>query len=123
MGLDLSAVATALLTNLASDTNVKIKRTTGAVFDPVAGTQTGGVTTVTNLVAAVTKVDKNLIDGERIQYGDKEVLMDNQFEPLMSDTVIIPDDQGNELEYKIVSPIGGVNHAGIRQIYKVICRG
>jgi hypothetical protein len=123
MSLDLSDVATELLTELASDTNVKIKRTTGAVFDPVAGTQTGGVTTITDLVAAVTKVDSALIDGERIQYGDKEVLMDNQFQPLMSDTIIIPDDQNNDIEYKIVSPIGGVNHAGIRQTYKVICRG
>ena len=123
MSLDLSEMATELLTELASDTHVKIKRTTGAVFDPVEGTETGGTTTITNLVASVTKVDSALIDGERIQYGDKEVLMDNQFEPLMSDTIIIPNDQGVEIEYKIVSPIGGVNHAGIRQFYKVICRG
>ena len=123
MGLDLSQVATDLLTSLASDTHVKIKRTTGAVFDPVAGTQTGGTETVTNLVAAVTNVDKKLFDGERIKYGDKMVILDNQFEPLMSDLIVIPDDQGVELDYVIVSPIGGVNHAGIRQFYKVICRG
>lgn len=122
MGLDLSATATKLLTKLASTTHVKIKRTTGAVFDPVAGTQTGGTTTVTNLVAAVTKVDKVLIDGERIKYGDKMVILDNQFEPLMSDLIVIPDDQGVDLDCVVID-IGGVNHAGIRQIYKVICRG
>jgi hypothetical protein len=122
MSLDLSDVATELLTELASATNVKIKRTTGATFDPVAGTQTGGATTETNLVAAVTNVDKKLFDGERIKYGDKMVILDNQFEPLMSDKIVIPDDQGVDLDYVIID-IGGVNHAGIRQIYKVICRG
>ena len=122
MGLDLSATATRLLTTLASDTNVKLKRTTGAVFDPVAGTQTGGTTTTSNLVAAVINPASKLFDSERIQYGDKMVIMDNQIEPIMSDLIVIPDDQGNAIDFVIVD-IGGVNHAGIRQIYKVVCRG
>ena len=122
MGLDLSATATRLLTKLASNSNVKLKRTTGATFDPVAGTQTGGTTTTTNLVAAVVKPGSPLFQDERIRYGDKMVVMDNQLEPLYSDLIVIPDDQGNAIDYVIVD-IGGVNHAGIRQIYKVVCRG
>lgn len=122
MSLDLSGTATRLLNRLASNTHVKIRRVTGAVFDPVLGTRTGGTETVTNLVAAVTSIPENLLDDTRIQVGDKLVIADNAFTPIMSDLVLIPDVDGNDIEYRIIT-IDGFNHAGVQQFWRLVCRG
>lgn len=115
MALDLSALATEILTDLASTDYVKLIRKT-RTFDPVAGDFTNEASDEIGLVAAVLKIPENLIDGTRVQTGDRMVLMDNQTEPLMSDEIKI----GSEL-YKITM-IDGFNHAGTQQFWKVVCR-
>jgi len=117
MPLDLSATATALLTKLASNTHVKIKRVTGASTDNVSGIDTGGVETITAVPAAVTGLNAALIADTRIQANDTRVVCDNSYPPLMSDTIII-----GTSNYKIVA-INEKNHAGIIQAIEVICRG
>lgn len=117
MSLDLSAVATSLLTSLGSTTYVKLVRVTGATTDPVLGTDTGGTTTTTDLIGVVLKVPEKLIDGERIFVSDKLVLIDNSVTPLMEDEIQI--DSAN---YRIVQ-IDGFNHAGTQQFWKLVVRG
>ena len=114
MGLDLSAVATELLSTLGSTTNVKITRITGQVVDPVLGTKTGGTPTTTFVNSAVTKVDKDLFEGSRISANDLMIVIDNKYKPLMSDQIEI----GN-IPFKIVE-IREKNHAGIPQVYFVV---
>ena len=117
MSLDLSAVATDLLTSLGSTTYIKLVRITGATSDPVAGNDAGGTTTTTDMIGAVIKTPRDLIDGERILLTDKTVLIDNSVTPLISDEVQI-----DSVNYRIVM-IGGFNHAGTQQFWKLVIRG
>jgi len=117
MSLDLSELATELLTELASKDYVKITRTTGGVFDPVAGETTGATTDILDVVGAVVKIDNSLIDDERIKATDKMILLDNGITPLMTDLITF-----SGIDH-IVVQIFEVNHAGIIQLFKVVCRG
>ena len=116
MPLDLSKTATKLLAKLGSSTYVSLIRTTGDTFDPVTGSFSGGTTTETSLVGIVSRISSGLIDGERIQAGDKQVIFDSAIEPLMTDII-----KFDGIEYKITF-IDGFNHAGVQQFWKVVCR-
>jgi len=118
--------STKLLKKLASDKYVQIKKVTGAVLDPVAGVFSLGTTTISDLVAAVTVVGEstnlnNTSEENLVRTGDRIVVCDKAIEPKMEDIIIIPDDDGTKVEYRIIL-IGGINFAGIRQVYRVICR-
>ena len=126
MSLDLSATATRLLSTLGSPDYVSIKKVTGRTFDPVTGLFSGGTTTETDLIAAVTTVTELTLSNQnsadnRVQVGDKVVMADKTIEPFLEDIIIIPDDSGIPIEYRIIQ-IGGSNHAGIRQVYRIVCR-
>ena len=117
MALDLSATATSLINSLGDKTYVTITRKTGGMFDPVAGTITGEITTQLTASGVVTKVDNRLIDGSRIEATDKMIILDNGITPLMTDLITF-----DSISHTIVQ-INEVNHAGITQIWKVVCRG
>lgn len=117
MSLDLSATATELLKSLGDETHVKITRTTGGVFDPVAGETTGATTDILDAIGAVVKIDNSLVDDERIKSTDKMILLDNQLTPLMTDLITF-----SGIDHTVVQ-IFEVNHAGIIQLFKVVCRG
>lgn len=117
MSLDLSNTATQLMKSLGDETYVKITRTTGSVFDPVAGTETGGTTSVIDAVGVVVRIDNSLIDGERIKATDKMILLGKGVTPLMTDLITF-----GGIDNKVIR-IEEVNHAGITQLWKVITRG
>ena len=117
MALDLSATATSLINSLGDKTYVTITRKTGGMFDPVAGTITGEITTQLTASGVVTKLDNRLIDGSRIEATDKMIILDNGITPLMTDLITF-----DSISHTIVQ-INEVNHAGITQIWKVVCRG
>ncbi len=117
MALDLSATATSLMNSLGDKTYVTITRKTGGMFDPVAGTITGEITTQLTASGVVTKLDNRLIDGSRIEATDKMIILDNGITPLMTDLITF-----DSISHTIVQ-INEVNHAGVTQIWKVICRG
>jgi hypothetical protein len=117
MSLDLSGLATNLLTDLGSSDYVKIVRETGATFDPVEGQITGGTTTDIDCVGIVVKITDSLQNDSRVQAGDKMVLIDKAQTPKMTDRI-----KFNGKAYQIVL-IDGFNHAGIQQFWKVVCRG
>ena len=117
MALDLSATATSLINSLGDKTYVTITRKTGGMFDPVAGTITGEITTQLTAYGVVTKLDNRLIDGSRIEATDKMIILDNGITPLMTDLITF-----DSISHTIVQ-INEVNHAGITQIWKVVCRG
>ena len=122
MSLDLSNTATKLLSKLASTNYAKIRKTTGAVLDPIEGVFTLGTTTTSDLIAAVTVVTELNASDSRLEVGDRIVVCDKSIEPKMEDIIVIPDDDGAPIDYRIIS-IGGSNFAGIRQSYRVVCRG
>ena len=117
MSLDLSDVATDLMKSLGDETHVKITRKSGGTFDPVAGTNTGEVTTVLPSVGVVVKLDSTLIDGTRIKATDKMILLDKGLTPLYTDLITF-----DAIDHTVVQ-INEVNPSGITQMFKVVCRG
>lgn len=117
MSLDLSVTATALMKSLGDETYVTITRATGGTFDPVGGTSTGGTTGVLPAVGVVTRLDSQLIDGTRIKATDKMILLDKELTPLYTDLISF-----GGINHTVVN-IGEINHAGITQLWKVVCRG
>lgn len=117
MALDLSAVASRLFANLGNAEYVKIRRTTGATFDPVEGTTTGGTVSVIPVKGIVTRIDSDLLSDTRVKSTDKMILLDNGVEPLYTDLI----DFGGVLNTVVI--IEEVNHAGTTQLWKVVVRG
>ena len=117
MSLDLSKTATALLSGLGDASYVKITRTTGGTFDPVAGETTDAITSVLDAIGAVIRLNSNLIDGERIVATDKMVMLDKGVTPTMTDLITF-----DGISHTIVQ-ILETNHAGTTQLWKVVCRG
>jgi hypothetical protein len=117
MSLDLSATATALMKSLGDETYVTITRKSGGTFDPVEGTTTGAVTNILPAVGVVVKLDSRLVDGTRIKATDKMILLDKEVTPLYTDLITF-----GGIDHTVVD-IGEINHAGITQLWKVICRG
>lgn len=109
--------ATNLLLKFGSLGRVSISRNSGGTFDPVEGETTGASPTVTTLTSVTVPIKKNLIDGERILATDIMFICNSDFEPLMTDTVVI-----DSLEYKIID-IKPLTPNGVDVIYTVICRG
>lgn len=117
MALDLSATATSLINSLGDKTYVTITRKTGGMFDPVAGTITGEITTQLTASGVVTKLDNRLIDGSRIEATDKMIILDNGITPLMTDLITF-----GGVNHTVIE-IEEVNHGGITQMWSVIVRG
>ena len=117
MSLDLSTAATDLMKSLGDETYVTITRKSGGTFDPVAGETTGATTNVLTATGVVTRLDSRLIDGTRIKATDKMILLDKELTPIYTDLITFAG-----LDHTIVD-IGEINHAGITQLWKLICRG
>lgn len=64
---------------------IPLKRTTGASNNPVEGTNTPGTTQNFEPKGFALNYKNSLIDGTRIQSGDKLLLLDNSVEPKMAD--------------------------------------
>jgi len=97
---------------------VTVKRTTGESVDPVTGDITAGVDSL-NIVNGIFKEYSNsLIDGTRILAGDRMLVLDNSFEPLPTDKVLV----GNEY-WDIIPPILSKSPSGLPLIYFVQVRG
>lgn len=117
MSLDLSLTATDLMKSLGDETYITITRKSDGVYDPVAGTTTGETTSVLSAVGVVTRVDSRLVDGTRIKATDKMILLDNAVEPLYTDLITF-----GGFNHTVVQ-INELNHAGITQLWKIVCRG
>jgi hypothetical protein len=95
---------------------ITISRTSGATSDPVTGATTSG--TVTNYYpkGILKKYKSNLIDGTRILATDRNLVLDDTVEPLMTDTIII----GGE-SWTPIMP-GATNPAGTPLVYRIQVR-
>ena len=117
MPLDLSATASSLIKSLGDPSYVIVTRKTGGTFDPILGKITGETITQLSASGVVTKVDTKLIDGTRIKATDKMIILDNAVVPGYADLITF-----SGVSHVIVD-IDEVNHAGVVQVYKVVCRG
>lgn len=117
MPRDKSKMVTRLLKKLGSESNVKLVDTIGGTLNQLTGKIEGGTEQITDTTSFVTDVPDSLTDGKVILMGDKQVLIDNSVTISNSTVVNIGADS-----FRIVF-IGGYNHAGVRQFWRIICRG
>jgi len=78
--------ATRLLTKFGRP--VTFERVT-SVFNPITGMDTSRTTATTDTVGVEIPINKALIDGTRVQVGDKFIVIDASFEPMMSDRLMV----------------------------------
>jgi hypothetical protein len=74
---------------------VSVSRTTGSAVNPITGAVTPGSTTTLTAKGLITDFDTRLIDGTTIQNGDRLLVIDNTFEPSMTDRPVIGSQQWN----------------------------
>jgi len=78
--------ATRLLTKFGRP--VTFERVT-SVFNPITGMDTSRTTETTDTVGVEIPINKALIDGTRVQVGDRFLVVDASFEPMMSDRLMV----------------------------------
>jgi hypothetical protein len=110
----LAKVAKDLLTKRGQ--TITISRTSGSTYDPVTGVTSAG--TVTNYLpkGILKQYKSHLIDGTRILATDRELVIDDTVEPLMTDTITIAGESWTPIM------LGETNPAGTPLVYKVQVR-
>lgn len=111
---EMADVATELLTEFGQ--TVTITRTTGGSIDPVTGVETPGTTAVYSPVGVLKPYPNRLIDGTRIKAGDRELIVDDTVEPLLTDAITVNGEALVAQEIEVVSP------AGTPIVYKIRVR-
>ena len=107
---DLANVAVELLTEFGQ--SITLTRTTGETTDPVSGAVFQGASADQLTTGVMKPYAKNLIDGNLIQVGDKEVVLSPTVAPLTTDRI-------NDMQ---IVNITEINPAGTVLIYKVQVR-
>jgi hypothetical protein len=110
----LAATASKLLTKFGGV--VSVSRTTGGSVDPITGAVTPGSTTTLTAKGLITDFDTKLMDGTAIQHGDRLLVIDNTFEPLMTDRPVIGSQQWNIVSIMAKQP------ANVAVVYMVQVR-
>jgi hypothetical protein len=64
---------------------VSVVRNTGGSINPVTGTIVAGTNTTLSAKGLINNFADNLIDGTRILSSDRLLIIDNSFEPLITD--------------------------------------
>ena len=84
-------------------------RVTGASIDPVTGVKTPGISVEFKPRGIYKRISKDdLIGSTLIQQGDKLLIIDDTFRPMLSDTVLIEGASWNIIDVTPVNP-GGID--------------
>jgi hypothetical protein len=111
---DLATTAKELLAEFGQV--ITISRKTGASQNPVTGITTAGTATDYLPKGILKQYKSHLIDGTRILATDRELVIDDTVEPLMTDTITI----GGESWTPVM--LGESNPAGTPLVYKIQVR-
>lgn len=112
---ELAVVAAQLLAEFGQ--TVTIRRTTGKVASPVTGAvTTAGTVQDLTTKGVLRKYPDAVIDGTRMTTSDRELVLADTVQPLLTDKILI---QG---EYWTVQRVETVNPAGTAMVYKVQVR-
>lgn len=95
---------------------VQVVRVTGASTDPVTGMTTPGTTETFEPKGVLLKFPDRLIDGTRIKQSDRRLILDDTFEPTLSDKPVIEGQEWSLIEDMTVSP------AGVPIVYEFLAR-
>jgi hypothetical protein len=111
---DLATTAKELFTEFGQ--TITITRTTGDTYNPVTGDTTYGSSSTFLSKGILKQYKSTLIDGTRIKATDRELVLDDTVEPLMTDIITI----GGE-SWTPIMP-GATNPAGTPLVYRVQVR-
>ena len=111
---DMAATANALIAEFGAP--ITLKRKTAGTLDKVTGIETGATTSTLTPNGLVTQYKANVIDGTRIQGGDRLVILDNSQTPVMTDQVLVG------VEYWNIVDIVSKNPAGTELVHLVQAR-
>jgi hypothetical protein len=95
---------------------ISITRKAGNTYDPVTGITTAGTATDYLPKGILKQYKSHLIDGTRILATDRELVIDDTVEPLMTDTIKISGESWTPII------IGESNPAGTPLVYKIQVR-
>ena len=101
---DMAAVANELLAEFGAA--ITLRRVSGETFNAVTGAASGGSSADLATVGIVKTFRANLIDGTRIQHGDRLVILDDTQVPVLTDKVLIGADYWNIVDIETKSPAG-----------------
>ena len=110
----MAATATRLLTNFGMA--MGIRRVTGATFDPVAGSVSGGTTADTGTVGVLPTINAGLAANFDLVTGDLVAIVDATITPLVSDRLVI-----GAVVYSIVA-VQSISPAGIPVAHRLQVR-
>jgi len=101
---DMAATALSLLTDFGK--TITLTRTTGTTYDPVTGATVAGTDASVTTTGLIKPYPDKLIDGTRIQSGDRELVLSNEQTPTMDDKPNIDGQQWSIINIKTVKPDG-----------------
>jgi adhesin HecA-like repeat protein len=83
---------------------VSVVRNTGGSVNPVTGTIVAGTNTTLTAKGLINDYADNLIDGTRILASDRLLIIDNTFEPLLTDKPTVGGQNWTIVSIKQVKP-------------------
>jgi hypothetical protein len=83
---------------------VSVVRNTGGSTNPVTGAVVPGTNNTLTARGLITKFSDDLIDGTRIKASDRLLMIDNTFEPVMTDKPTIGNQNWSIVEIRTVKP-------------------
>lgn len=101
---DMAAVANELLAEFGA--SVILLRTTPGTFDPVTGTESGATTAELTTTGIQKSYKADLVDGTRIQQGDKLYILDDTQVPDMTDQIKVGSEYWSIVNIDERSPAG-----------------
>jgi len=101
---EMAAVANDLLSEFGA--SITLKRTTPGTLDPVTGIESSASTANLTTTGIVKTYATKLIDGTRIQAGDRLLILDDTQVPDMTDQVLIGAEYWNIIDIMPVDPAG-----------------
>ena len=85
---------------------ISVIRTTGETIDPITGAIVAGSDTTYSPKGLLRKYPNEVIDGTRIETGDRELIVDNTVEPALSDKVTVQGEQWTVVNVASINPAG-----------------
>jgi len=98
----MAATALRLLTKFGKP--VTLTRTSGGAYSPVTGPILAGTDASVTTTGLIKPYPNRLIDGTRIQSGDREIVLSSEHTPLMDDKPNIGGQVWNIINIKTVKP-------------------
>lgn len=98
----MAATASKLLNKFGG--TVTVVRNVGGSVNPVTGAVTPGSNTTLTAKGLISRFDDSLIDGTRIKSSDRLLMIDNTFEPAMTDKPTIASQNWTIVEIRTIKP-------------------